>query len=118
MKFRIEALAAAFAFCCSLHNTAAFSVQPQSLHIDHQNSGIVSFAGQSAPVSRRLKTQRRLAESDDDEHDDDDEPLAKGVNSVSWLPTVVGAKKVEAEKSDDDEVSAISLMLLAQLQWV
>ena len=38
-----------------------------------------------------------MAESDDDDDDEVDEPLADGVNSVSWLPSVVGAKKVEAD---------------------
>ena len=39
-------------------------------------------------------------EADDDEEDDEDEvnPLSNGVESVSWLPSVVGAKDVEDPK--------------------
>lgn len=34
-------------------------------------------------------------EDDEDDEDDENNPLAKGVDSVSWLPTVVGAKDVD-----------------------
>ena len=48
----------------------------------------------------RTTTARKLAEQDDSEDEDNDdedydEPLAKGIDSVSWLPTVKGAKNVE-----------------------
>ncbi|KAL7563193.1 hypothetical protein ACA910_014469 [Epithemia clementina (nom. ined.)] len=53
--------------------------------------------------SRFMRISRRMAlsrddddEDDDDEYDDDEEnPLGNGVASVSWLPTVVGAKNVQ-----------------------
>ena len=57
------------------------------------------------PYRRRLITTTKAVadddndeeeEDDDDDDDDDDEddedPLSKGIDSVSWLPTVVGAK--------------------------
>jgi hypothetical protein len=33
-------------------------------------------------------------EDDYDDDDDDDDPLSRGIDSVSWLPSVVGAKSV------------------------
>jgi hypothetical protein len=61
------------------------------------NLGLSPFLSRSAA---RATTARKLAEQDDsdDEDSDDednDEPLAKGIDSVSWLPTVKGAKNVE-----------------------
>ena len=46
---------------------------------------------------RREKLTRRLAGLDDEYEDDEDEvdekgPLANGIDSVSWLPSVDGAK--------------------------
>ena len=46
----------------------------------------------SSPSNKQRLTQRRLAAEDDEEDDADDEPLAKGIDSVSWLPTVIGAR--------------------------
>ena len=50
---------------------------------------------QSLP--REFQTRRFAAlddedDYDEDDHDDDNGPLAKGLDSVSWLPTVRGAK--------------------------
>jgi hypothetical protein len=49
---------------------------------------------------RSYRTCRNLASSDDDDDDEDDDdeydvsagPLKDGVDSVSWLPSVIGAK--------------------------
>ena len=43
-------------------------------------------------------------EDDDDDEDDDDvgdrdDPLGKGIDSVSWLPTVIGAKDMATSTS-------------------
>jgi len=50
-------------------------------------------------VPREFETRRFMGLDDDDEEDDDDDgfeddkgPLAKGIDSVSWLPSVDGAK--------------------------
>mmetsp|Transcript_7314 Transcript_7314/g.15657 ORF Transcript_7314/g.15657 Transcript_7314/m.15657 type:complete len:465 (-) Transcript_7314:148-1542(-) len=46
-------------------------------------------------LPREFSTRRFAALDDDDEDDDDDDdkgPLAKGIDSVSWLPSVAGAK--------------------------
>ena len=48
-------------------------------------------------LSYRASLTRRFAGLDDDEEDDDDDfddkgPLANGIDSVSWLPSVDGAK--------------------------
>lgn len=91
---------------CSLSTTSAFSVQLQSQHLQPRSFGVVSVRSNKANCVSysRVKTQRKLAENDDEE-DGYDEPLSKGVDSVSWLPTVVGAKSVEAD-SEGGEVSA------------
>ena len=97
MKFQVGTLAAVLALGCSLSATSAFSLQAPSQHLALRNAGSVAAARSCInPVARRVGTQRKLAESDDDDDDEVDEPLADGVNSVSWLPSVVGAKKVEA----------------------
>lgn len=48
----------------------------------------------------RASTKLRMVEEDDDDDDDDededsDDPLGNGVDSVAWLPSVIGAKGKE-----------------------
>lgn len=58
------------------------------------------FENPSDASLRHKYSTRRFAASDDDDDDDDDYdemddekgPLAKGIDSVSWLPSVAGAK--------------------------
>ncbi|KAG7341131.1 Lon family ATP-dependent protease [Nitzschia inconspicua] len=70
----------------------------QSLHRSPQKS--LPFVG---TVASRTSLSRRWLAADDDEDDDDDDydeeeeeekkgPLSKGIDSVSWLPSVIGAK--------------------------
>ena len=35
---------------------------------------------------------------DDEDDDESDDPLAKGIDSVGWMPTVVGARDVQTPK--------------------
>jgi len=47
---------------------------------------------QYPPAFTKALRARDDDDEDEDEDDDEDEPLSKGVNSVSWLPSCVGAK--------------------------
>ena len=64
-------------------------------------------------------TRRFLAADDDDEDFDDDDleekgPLSDGVDSVSWLPSVVGAKGDNMPiTSSTKEVSRLKSVLVA-----
>ena len=62
------------------------------------------YMGHSSVVRRMLVDDAEDEEGDDDEDDDEDEfdlddedsgPLAKGVDSVSWLPSVSGQKDIQ-----------------------
>lgn len=51
--------------------------------------------GRISKFSKAPETRLAAASDNDEEEDwsdDDDEPLSKGIDSVSWLPSVVGAK--------------------------
>lgn len=59
-----------------------------------------------------LSHQRRLSslamtrdddDDDDDDEDDNDEPLSKGIDSVSWLPSVMESKVVTMSSSPNSE---------------
>lgn len=72
------------------------------LQRNQQQECMLSIAETAMNARRRfgLTTRRFLAAGDDDELDDDDDddydeekgPLSNGVDSVSWLPSVVDAK--------------------------
>lgn len=97
MRFCSVALTVALALCSSISTSFAFTskglqsrqkiqsgVQPLAFGVISGRSNVHAFS--------RVKTQRRLADGDDE--DDYDEPLSKGVDSVSWLPTVAGGGSV------------------------
>ena len=72
-----------------------FTTQPRQSHglaaVGYENSMSSAFV-------QNPRSNIRLFAADDDDEDEDDEeeeeggPLAQGVDSVSWLPTVAGAK--------------------------
>ena len=51
------------------------------------------------------KTKLFMTDEDDDEDDDDDEdePLSRGIDSVSWLPTLIGATGSVPEMDESPE---------------
>lgn len=55
------------------------------IHYQRISNGIVSF-------SARLGDEDEIQDIDDDDDDEFIEPLSNGVDSVSWLPTVVGKR--------------------------
>ena len=89
-------------FCWSLHfTTYAFSPRRQRPLQLGPNSNL--FKGQKTLFPRVTLSPRFATGSDDDEDhlDDDDDPLSKGVNSVSWLPSVQDAKRQEIGSARD-----------------
>ena len=107
MKFRVGTLSAVVALAYILSAPSVFSFQFQCRHLESRSTRIASAGIQAnTMVGRRVETLRKLAVGDDDDDDDADEPLSNGVDSVSWLPTVVGAKEVDAS-SDGGDVSAV-----------
>ena len=87
----------AFGVSLSLFLLQAHSVEAFVLPSTTGNSkSINSWKYQTAHSLPRDFQTRRFAglddEEDEDDYDEDNGPLAKGLNSVSWLPTVDGAK--------------------------
>lgn len=105
MRFCSGVLAVALALCSSSTSLGFTSkglqprqriqngVQPLAFGLVNGRSNVAGFG--------RVQTQRRLADGDDEE--DYDEPLAKGVDSVSWLPSVAGGGSAVAAGSEAGE---------------
>jgi len=53
---------------------------------------ISSFPRESVSLTRRFAALDDDEDDDDEDYDDDEGPLANGIDSVSWLPSVAGAK--------------------------
>lgn len=99
------ALATALAIWCASTATAFINTAPASQHqrptvtaafgLTQQHNSLLST---KICVPLRSSTSRKLAADDDDDEDDDDDddgyddPLSKGVDSVSWLPSVTLGK--------------------------
>jgi hypothetical protein len=86
MKFGKEALLSLAAMCCWV----AFDAEAFVPHAKPSRLALVK-ANHHAPLSATSVILRLAADDDLDEMEDDG-PLGKGVDSVSWLPTVVGKK--------------------------
>lgn len=98
------ALSVALAACLNLSTSAAaFSVT--EMNARYRTGTAVSAFGKavnSRTVGLRVlfpvsSSRTKLSMVEDDDDDDVEEPLAQGVDSVSWLPTVVAAKTVETD---------------------
>mmetsp|Transcript_18974 Transcript_18974/g.29229 ORF Transcript_18974/g.29229 Transcript_18974/m.29229 type:complete len:408 (+) Transcript_18974:215-1438(+) len=90
----------------SIATTTAFT-SPVTKGLSGKTFGIVtkssSFGGSALAVQSRTgttSTARNMVE-DDEEFDDEEGPLSDGVDSVSWLPTVVGGEDIEIESIRD-----------------
>lgn len=84
--------------------TVQLALSPPSPGISTR-SFVLGFRAQPS-LARGSIVFRKLAAGDDEEDDDELEgPLSKGVDSVSWLPTVIGAKSVESPGDSSEEVS-------------
>ena len=105
MKFGSGALTVALALCgAAISTTSAFTVPRR---VQHAPSITTISSSNALSLSRRptiKSTTYRRAAAEDEDDDSYDEPLAKGVDSVAWLPTVAGAKTV-VEASGSEEVS-------------
>ena len=89
MKFDKQALLSLAVLCSFAFDAEAFAPRAQ------KNSGLSLFNSDVAPqvVSHGMMT--RLYAVDDEDEDDGEDPLGNGVDSVSWLPSVVGSKGSE-----------------------
>ena len=56
-------------------------------------------------------------DEDDDEYDEEEGPLADGIDSVSWLPTVLGAKDIENPKISRDDSEFLPLFPLGGIVY-
>jgi hypothetical protein len=61
-------------------------------HLSNRRSRTTTVQPHRNALTRRFATPGDDEEDEDDDFDDDKGPLANGIDSVSWLPTVDGAK--------------------------
>ena len=92
--------------------TSGFSIATTHSRVSAPFAGIstrsssVGCRGIQSSATKCSRVVRKLAAGDDEEDDDElDGPLSKGVDSVAWLPTVIGAESVEAPGGSAGEVS-------------
>jgi hypothetical protein len=111
MKFGKETLLALAVTCCllTLQADAFIPASIRSTKLALVNSRMVTSTTSPNKLSlSRTTVVRRLAADDDDLDADDYEegPLGKGVDSVSWLPSVVGKKgeSVPSAKEVSDHI--------------
>lgn len=98
MKFYLHfawgSLLTVLAVCSLTLNTEAFLPRPKA-----SNVARATARRSIAPFCFERPRTTSLFMVDDDEEDeddeDDDDPLGNGVDSVAWLPTVIGAKGKE-----------------------
>ena len=79
------------------------------------------FALTQSLHSLRKQSALRMVDDDDDEEDDDyDEeewPLADGIDSVSWLPSVIDAKDIDNPKISRDDSEFLPLFPLGGIVY-
>ena len=75
---------------------------------------ISSVYRESASLTRRFAALDDDDEDDDEDYDDDEGPLANGIDSVSWLPSVAGAKGDNMPIDSTKEVRVMQLCEHAQ----
>jgi hypothetical protein len=109
MKFGKETLLTLAATCCLLTlQTDAFV--PASIRFTKLalvNSRLSTSTTSPNKLSRTTAVRRLAADDDDLDSDDYDEgPLGKGIDSVSWLPSVAGKKgeSVPSAKEVSDNI--------------
>lgn len=84
----------------------------------HGSCGVL--AGLSRMVPRGDYVLRMVDDDDDDEYDDDEEeegPLAHGIESVSWLPSVVDSKDIQSPKISQEDGEFLPLFPLGGIVY-
>jgi hypothetical protein len=111
MKFGKETLLVLAATCCllTLQADAFVPASIRSTKLALVNSRMVTSTTSPNKLSRTTVVRRVAADDDDDDLDADDYeegPLGKGIDSVSWLPSVVGKKgeSVPSAKEVSDNI--------------
>jgi len=99
MKITMTALLFALVGSFSAVDAAGFSFtpQPKSPSVAFRRfDNVIHYPGSLTRQQRPDKVRCYMGDDDDiadeDFHDDEDGPLSKGVNSVSWLPSVHDSK--------------------------
>jgi hypothetical protein len=113
MKFGKETVLALAATCCLLTLQAdAFvpaSIRSTKLAFVNDSRMVISTTTFPNQLSRTTVVRRLTADDDDldaDDYDYEEGPLGKGIDSVSWLPSVVGKKgeSVPSAKEVSDNI--------------
>ena len=127
MRFSKTALVSLVASVSYLDLSAdAFSSQlPRTLPSSLASSCFSNGLSLQNSSIRKKQTSLNLASDDEDEDDEDDDddhaeegnPLAKGVNSVSWLPSVVGGKTIAEAGGSDEEAEVLPLFPLGGIVY-
>ena len=80
----------------------AFAPYQRKLKANTRSDVLATFPTRLSSIQnhlpRRISSRIFMAEEDDDDDEDEvnaEDPLGNGVDSVAWLPTVVGAESVE-----------------------
>ena len=75
-----------------------------------------TILNRKAPVLRMVDDDEE-DEDEDDEYDEDEGPLADGIDSVAWLPSVIGAKDIENPKISRDDSEILPLFPLGGIVY-
>ena len=122
MRFTIHTITALLALVTSIHAFSARLSSRQSLlksgsHITSQSTLLT----QQCSLMKHTTTQQFMSaddEDDEEEDNDDDEPLSQGVNSVQWLPSVIGAKTVPEAGNLDADAQVLPLFPLGGIVYI
>jgi len=99
MKIQASALVALFTSLAICSHTSAFTQPPQlqrgGVLLQQQKFSNVGTRNPFVSLKIASRTRRYASDNDNDEDLDDseedlNEPLSKGIDSVSWLPSVIG----------------------------
>ncbi|GAX24622.1 hypothetical protein FisN_21Lh277 [Fistulifera solaris] len=103
-----EALLFAFLVVLSFWGSEAFTATLRPLSTPARTSA--AFLIQRRPL-------RHLAMSEDDDDEDGDEPLSKGIDSVSWLPSVMESSSVVSPAPNAEDTELLPLFPLGGIVY-
>lgn len=82
-----------------------------------RSSGSFGLATTSHHALHRLSVLRMTDDDDDDDYDEVEGPLADGIDSVSWLPSVVDSKDIDDPKITRDDSEILPLFPLGGIVY-
>ena len=113
MLMKNEALLSLVAslFVLSRWGCEAFTATLRPLSTPTHTASCCAFLNQRRPL-------RRLSMSEeDDEEEDENEPLAKGIDSVVWLPSVVESSAVNSPSPNSEDTELLPLFPLGGIVY-